>query len=358
MLPESTIIVADDLTGSADSALPFWRAGSRVCVVFNPAEAWPENPGVLSICTHSRALSEAEAGRVVSAISLRLPKRARIFKKIDSTLRGWIGAESRALLAALPGRTPVFAPAYPSKGRTLGCDRVYRVHGTPLAATEFAPEVTGMGADSQVDGFVRQHFGSLAPAVQVVPAESLEELAAAVEAIAEPVLWIGSPGLGIALAGPRSLPTAPSPVPERLPPAPIIVAAGSRRTVTQQQVRALEAAVVPRGAERLQLLRITEPAFDPARALALADALGAQAAAAAHVASAVHPRVGLILTGGDIAAAACKHLGIGSAEIVGEVEDGLPVLRAGRYVFVTKAGGFGNEVSLVRAYARLTSFLA
>jgi uncharacterized protein YgbK (DUF1537 family) len=352
-----TFIVADDLTGSADSALPFWRAGLRASILFEPNAPWPRNEGVLSLCTHSRAKSESEAHAVVSAIARHIPAGARVFKKIDSTLRGWIGSESLALHAAMPERTLVFAPAYPTKGRTLGADGVYRVHGAPLSETEFAPEITGLDPDSRLTGFLRRHFGQHARRVRVVSAENPVELSAAVNEIPEPALWVGSPGLGIALAGRGSLPGAPTPVPPALPAARIVVAAGSRRSLTRQQAQALEAAVRPHADATLTLLRIPEQAFDPHRALVLAADLGKRAGDAAHALAAKGP-VGLILTGGDIAAATCAHLGITGAEIVGEVEDGLPVLRAGHFVFVTKAGGFGSELSLVRAYVRLSSFLA
>ncbi len=351
-----TFIVADDLTGSADSALPFWRAGQRVTVVFDALAAWPENPGVLSLCTHTRAMTEPAARDTLARIAPRLPASARLFKKIDSTLRGWIGAESSALLAAHPHRTPVFAPAYPTKGRTLGADGIYRVHGAPLAGTEFAPEIAGLDADSRLGGFLSRHFGPLASRVSVVPATTPDDLAAAVAQSKEPALWIGSPGLGIALAGPRSLPSAAARPPAQLAAAPIVVGAGSRRTLTQQQVAELAHAVVPSSHGRLRLLRIADAAYDPAQSAALADDLGSRVATAAQ-ALGTDP-CGLILTGGDIAAATCRQLGITSAQIVGEVEDGLPVLRAGRFVLVTKAGGFGDPLSLVRAYARLAAFLS
>lgn len=347
-----TYIVADDLTGAADSALPFWRAGQAARVVFEASSTWPENPGVLSICTDSRARPETAAAAAVAAVARRLPVAARWYKKIDSTLRGWIGAEARALLAADPERAPVFAPAYPTKGRTLSRDGIYRVHGTPLAETEFAPEISGLEPDSRLAGFLVRHFRDLAPRVRVVPGETAVDLAASIAAIREPALWIGSPGLGIALAGAASAPR-PAPLPpSTLAARPIVIAAGSRRTVTQRQLARLQAALAPGHASAL--LQVPTADFDPTRSLRLADELGQRAAAAVTAGNAR----GLILTGGDIAAAACRHLGITSADIVGEVEDGLPVLRAGDLVFVTKAGGFGDEHSLVRAYERLSAFLS
>jgi uncharacterized protein YgbK (DUF1537 family) len=344
-------IVADDLTGSADAALPFWRAGRRCHIVFDSAAAWPANPGVLSVCTHSRAMDESAARAAVAAAAKRLPRDADVFKKIDSTLRGWIGAESSALLDALPGRRAVLAPCYPTKGRTLAADGVYRVHGTPLTATEFAAEVTGLPADSTLPAFVARHFGPRTADVAVIPSSSDAEFAAAVAAVAPPALWIGSPGLAIALAGPSSRPSPAVLPPDSLAAAPIVVAAGSRRSLTARQVDRLAASVRPGPDHTLHLLRVDEPDYRPERSADLADDLGRRAAAATRLLGAT----ALILTGGDIAAATCRHLGITGAEIVAEIEDGLPVLRAGPWLLVTKAGGFGDEFSLVRAYAKLAA---
>ncbi len=67
---------------------------------------------------------------------------------------------------------------------------------------------------------------------------------------------------------------------------------------------------------------------------------------------------GLILTGGDIAKAACSELGIHEMELHTEIEPGLPFGRLRSkdksYWAVTKAGGFGNEQSLVNAIHYMT----
>ncbi|RBP96646.1 uncharacterized protein YgbK (DUF1537 family) [Cytobacillus firmus] len=67
---------------------------------------------------------------------------------------------------------------------------------------------------------------------------------------------------------------------------------------------------------------------------------------------------GLILTGGDIAKAACSELGIQEMELHKEIEPGLPFgrlrSREKNYWAVTKAGGFGNEQSLVNAIHYMT----
>ena len=57
---------------------------------------------------------------------------ARIYKKTDSLLRGNIGAELRALCDAAGSGPLVFAPAYPTGGRTT-IDGIHRLEGIPVA---------------------------------------------------------------------------------------------------------------------------------------------------------------------------------------------------------------------------------
>jgi uncharacterized protein YgbK (DUF1537 family) len=344
-------IVADDLTGAADAALPFWRAGRRAVVVLNPQAAWPAGADVTAICADTRAMSEGEAARVVAAGAARRPAAAGWFKKIDSTLRGWVGAETRAMRQAQPGRRCVFAPSYPSRGRTWEADGVYRVHGVPLADTEFADEVVGLSGDSRLGAFLRRHFGR--EISELVRASTDAALEAAVASARGPALWVGSSGLALALAGPGARPPALPDAPTRLQALPVIVAVGSRRALAERQVKRLQAALSKSDAAADGVLRVSATAYDPSQALALADELGRRAAAAATR----RGGGGLILTGGDIATATLRHLGATAAEVVGEVEDGLPVLRVGSFHVVTKAGGFGDEFSLVRAYQRLSEFL-
>jgi len=157
--------------------------------------------------------------------------------------------------------------------------------------------------------------------------------------------------------------------------APVLIVAGSRNPVTWRQVDFLRARV-PRLERRIVPLHggtgsgaiagdilLTLPAWDPTapsvtplRAAArLADAT---AQAIAPISAPPNTRR-LILTGGDIAAAVCRRLGAEALEIVGAVEDGFPLLQlrggiADGALAVTKAGGFGTEESLYRAYKLLS----
>jgi D-threonate/D-erythronate kinase len=67
---------------------------------------------------------------------------------------------------------------------------------------------------------------------------------------------------------------------------------------------------------------------------------------------------GLVLTGGDTAKAVCGELNVNEMELHSEVEAGLPFgrIKSGEKDFwvITKAGGFGNEDSLVKAVEYMT----
>ncbi|ULT57644.1 four-carbon acid sugar kinase family protein [Neobacillus drentensis] len=69
---------------------------------------------------------------------------------------------------------------------------------------------------------------------------------------------------------------------------------------------------------------------------------------------------GLILTGGDTAKAVCNQLNMNQMQLYTEIEAGLPLGKLGnatnaqRYWTVTKAGGFGNEHSLLNALKFMT----
>jgi len=69
---------------------------------------------------------------------------------------------------------------------------------------------------------------------------------------------------------------------------------------------------------------------------------------------------GLILTGGDTAKAVCNQLNMNRMQLYTEIEAGLPLGKLGnttsarRFWTVTKAGGFGNEHSLLNALKYMT----
>ena len=137
-------VIADDLTGAMEVGLQAHRHGHRVVVVFpeyvDGTFSWidgdsfgPEAIDILVVDTETRNLTHNETKpRIKAAIrllnSLGFPLR---YKKIDSVLRGNIGAELSAVLGA-EFHAVALAPALPAAGRTTQ-KGIHYVHGVPVA---------------------------------------------------------------------------------------------------------------------------------------------------------------------------------------------------------------------------------
>jgi uncharacterized protein YgbK (DUF1537 family) len=133
-------VIADDITGAADTGVQFLTAFAPVYLLDHRSlslEALEQRPRAISVFTSSRGLTPAEAGRAVLAAgrAIREFNPQRVYKKIDSALRGHIGAELEAAMEALQLPVSFIAPAFPEQGRTT-VDGVHRIHGVPVAATE------------------------------------------------------------------------------------------------------------------------------------------------------------------------------------------------------------------------------
>lgn len=140
-------VVADDLTGANATGVGLAALGMEVWSVLTAGEA-PALTGsaqALMRVTESRAIPPAEAaGRVGAATEELLAAGATTFgKRIDSTLRGNLGAELEAMLDVLEraGRRhlALVVPAYPASGRVVAGGYLL-VHGVPV-------QETGAGTD-------------------------------------------------------------------------------------------------------------------------------------------------------------------------------------------------------------------
>src|SRR5919107_6028349 len=130
-------IVADDLTGAADTGVQFVHAGYRTAVLFRATEVLEDGLDAVVFYTDSRAMPAGFAAeRVLGAA--RAARKARIvYKKLDSTLRGNVAVELAAALGGARRDRVVVAPAFPAAGRTT-VGGIQRVHGVPVDETEMA----------------------------------------------------------------------------------------------------------------------------------------------------------------------------------------------------------------------------
>jgi len=151
-------VIADDLTGAADTGIQFRALYAHALLMAdNGLAARPPQPmpEVLAVQTMGRALPVAPArARVrLAGEGLTLWRPGRVFKKVDSCLRGNIGAETDALMDTLGLPMSFIAPAFPKVGRTTR-DDVHRVHGRPVAESEMGRDPATPVTESRLSGVI------------------------------------------------------------------------------------------------------------------------------------------------------------------------------------------------------------
>jgi len=381
------VLMADDLTGAAECAAAF-ALHATTSVVLRSEAPWP-NTDVVAIDTDTRRVSAtAAATRVAEAVRRARAGGAGVVKKIDSTLRGNVGAEIGAALEALEGAAEssrplaLVAAAFPAVGRTTLGGRLH-VDGFAATAAPFEGDLaallqdTGMRVETVPLNAVRdprllarriELAADEGLAALVVDAEcdhDLEAIAHAIEDALRPLLVAGSAGIVRALAH-RSRPVeAAESAPRALLPQPALFVVGSYSAAAHAQRRVL----VQEGAHPVLLdsahthdamVNDVRTALEAGQSVVLSpdpdepvDLVAAAAVAArlASVAAAVLADVRtLVATGGETARAVMLRAGIETLAVQGEREAGVVGLRAPaqNLGIVTKAGAFGDPGALSR----------
>lgn len=402
------LIIADDLTGAADTGAAFARAGWLTLVALDAAAQIPQSD-VLVVSTESRDLAQDVAVTRVRGVLPNLQKSGQIphvYKKIDSTLRGHPGTELAALMDRLRLEQALVAPAFPAQGRaTIGGRQL--VDGVPLERTSFGRDVPSSNLLAVFDiaqgenparlielDTVRRGPDAICEALDafrwsllVADAETDADLAAIAEAGLKcgVRLWCGSAGLARALSNvlppPRYKATAPA-IPPR-PDGAVLVVAGSRHRRTTHQVEVAQgwgAAVIRLDSETLRgdeaavgrtIKQVSRRLADDEHVILTTADLDVSTPGGRPVAECL-ARItralaaqglvgGLVLTGGQAAVAVCSALEASSLWLRGETQPGIAwgVLLDGLVPglpVVTKAGGFGQDEALAAAIRKLVDW--
>ena len=337
----SGVVLADDATGALECASVLAGLGLDVALTL---DAEPQvRCGMLVADTQSRHLLAAEAGRRIGRWA---ECQASIFKKTDSTLRGNIAAELLALLSRGP---IVYVPAYPKLGRTVRDGRLL-VNGIPVDQTEFARDALHPVRSSVVadlfpagsavpirDAAELVRFLAVGEAkIAICDATSDEDLQALAESLRGKEVTVAGPS---GFIGPwASLQTFPRKLPQV---APVVrkwlVVCGSRHPQSRRQAHL---------AQRSGLTVL----------LSAPEELSPEAAATELARRAVEliPRGtgGVVVMGGDTAWALWRALGIRHLTPLPEVLPGVAACLSGDLLFVTKAGGFGEDDLVTRVIER------
>lgn len=395
----NTVLVADDLTGASDAGVQFAKRGLRTIVWLDHRRFEDVEGDVIVVDMDSRAATaEAAYARMRDFLAALGPVGPRtILKKMDSTLRGNVGAELRALLEAIPDAFAIVCPAYPKNARTAR-EGILSVGGVRVDATDFARDLFSPVRDARIEAHlqnpsirlgletIRAGGSALAAAIDdarrrgirvaIADAETDTDLRALtrLDAQRDDLLWVGSAGV-LEMLERRG---APQGAPGRaVPPAngPVTFLIGSLSAMTQRQIDDY-AAHATSAVHRLDPLALLQgelaasvPSFSGEDVLVALDGDRARVEAALAFGAthgwsvaetsrrlreaflkATEPLVRpgtqptIVLSGGDIARAFCEAYRVRGMEILAETTPGIPISRAiGAEMFlVTKAGGFGR----------------
>jgi len=256
-------IIADDFTGSNDTGVQFSKKGLKTGVTTSPDDIRQalRNLDVLVVDTESRFDTGETAYKKVAYAAGQLTQNgiSYIYKKLDSTFRGNIGAEISAAMDAAGASLAIVAPALPSNGRTTE-NSSQLVNGVPVAETEigqdprtpvrssFIPDIISGQTDKRIGSIaiddVRKGTENLLRkiielqaerrqilVIDAITNEDLAAIAGAVPYIDEKVVLVGSAGFAEHL--PEILGFTKKPAADS---STIFIVAGSVSDVTREQI--------------------------------------------------------------------------------------------------------------------------
>jgi uncharacterized protein YgbK (DUF1537 family) len=272
-----------------------------------------------------------------------------VYKKTDSTLRGNISAELRALAELFPDWRIGYAPAYPALGRTVKNGILY-VDGVAVAQTSFGRDILNpvststicavLGDKLECTIFDGEHDSHIEEAARTILADKAMRI-------------IAGPGALAGVLAEQLVPTRSAPLP--LPKiSSCLVMNGSRHDRSAAQMRHADA-------PGWTILKTSHAANAEPADVAQANAR--------HLLKQIVSRDpdGVFIVGGDSAFAVVAALGFPTIWPIRDIVSGVPIScirmaelagvlpQRDRDLFlITKAGGFG-ELDVMRRIHRETN---
>ncbi|MCP2167633.1 four-carbon acid sugar kinase family protein [Goodfellowiella coeruleoviolacea] len=384
--------VADDLSGAAETAIALGMRGTRTLILATPHTAphpHPHSADVLVLDLDTRTHTPDNAAHAITTALTHRRPGDRVFKKIDSLLRGNLAAEITALTRH--GYGIALTPALPHAHRTVTAG-VLHLAGTPLhtsdawraeratpptsIAAALAPAPTHtLGLD-----LIRHPGTALADAfthaaatgqILICDAETDRDLDAIARAATRAPLHLalaGSGGLAAALGRTRRAgtpplgtpsPGTPSPGDQPAPTPPPLIVVGTAEPIATTQVARLTGYTVHSlhpddlAAGPVPLPPLTTPTvlrvdptapLTPSHGRAIATGLALTVAALT-----TYQPPALVLIGGDTARRVLDALGVTTLHPLDQIHPGAVRSRtpSGTTV-VTRPGSFGGPDSLVQ----------
>ncbi|MFS4084860.1 four-carbon acid sugar kinase family protein [Aerococcus urinaeequi] len=396
-----SLIIADDFTGANDTGVQLLKRNQKANVILNVSNSNEIKYDSVVLDTESRNIRKKDAYERVKKLTHSITKKQQfdfIYKKIDSTLRGNILEEIRAIDEILRPDIIIFAPAFPENGRYT-IDGIHFLNDKRLLETEIASDPLYPIQDDDITNIFEswsevqlQHHGlqkkyhfDKKVKIHTFDVENQMDLRNIVLSgleTSKKILWVGSAGLAQALFE------------EIYPVKNALAVVGSVSEKSFSQIRYAENKGIPvikletkdifnkseyqKYADKIvQLLKETDVILTAARERSDYDACVGYAlehknlakensswfvqAALSKISRDVLEKrdvSGLFLTGGDTAIALIDEFEAEGSKIEKEVEIGVvhSTIREGIFEnlsIITKAGAFGKEDTLYNCISYL-----
>jgi D-threonate/D-erythronate kinase len=414
--PRKLLIVADDFTGACDTGVQFSKNHFKTIVITSPdnISVSLEKCDVLVVNTESRFDdSETAYKKAFDTGKIALPEKIEYFyKKLDSTMRGNVGAELSGLMDALEIRHAFVVPALPKYGRTTVNGKVF-INGVLLEETEFAqdpknpvkesfiPKVISRQTDKKTAVIIYDYIQAgrqtlveklqlhLNAGIQIIVFDAKEEkdidlIASVISEIKMKVLFAGCSGLAEYLAKYLEI--------KKVNKSNVVIA-GTVSEVTRRQidfaVHYLKVKLVDietekiltaeRGREKKRILALTAESVSRGEDIIIRSAPTRDAVTRTfetgegygldrfkvsesvasflgEIASEIIKGIkikGILLTGGDTAIKTVQNLNISGVILQDEIVHGIPYgyfaeEEYNETFIVSKAGGFGGDDAIFR----------
>jgi len=386
------LIIADDFTGANDTGVQLTKRGIKTDVIFE-FKSIEDKEKSFVIDTESRGLSSEEAYKDVE---LKIEDAFKhnfnyVYKKVDSTLRGNIASEIKAVDKYYNADLIIFAPAYPDSNRTT-IDGIQKINGTSITETEIAKDPMKPVEIDNINLLLKDKFDEEVTHVYLkeirenkidlskgriftFDSETNEDLISIVRKIitqGKKVLWVGSAGL------------ADSILKVKIPTKPCIAVIGSISEVSRKQLHYAKSKginiinvdiesiliskdtlkTVEEALEKINqgldvIIASTYERKDYEKAIEKGKTLGYSREDVSKFTQNVLGEIavklisqnkisGIFLTGGDTAIGVIKKLGVRGTSIKQELMTGIPLMtlfggESNGLKVITKAGAFGEE---------------
>lgn len=388
------LIIADDFTGANDTGVQLTRRGIKTSVTLK-SEGIHEDPASYVLDTESRGLDEKKAYTCLKDCVSQIDFSGfrYVIKKVDSTLRGNIAMEVRAVDEVYKSELIIFMPALPDLGRTT-VDGIHLLEDKPITQTELAKDpvkpvkmdrlasllcsayeetVTHVGLEAIRKGEIHLEEGRIFT-FDAVTNEDMSTVVRTAKQLNKRTLWVGSSAMADQL------------MEQEMSVYPALALIASVSDVTRRQVKYAQknginlinvpiysmlddydasgyveqaSRLLSSGKDVILLSSATYDREELNRTVKAGQLRGLKREEVSEATQMIMGEItkkilektevsGLFLSGGDTAIGFFDRTGADGSVITGEMSIGIPMMRLTGGMFdglkvITKAGSFGNE---------------